>query len=96
MKLFVSPRLGDPLSVTLTVTTLVVFAKASAGVQVIKPAGLTVKPPGPETRPKVSVWAGRSVSVAVALVASNVVAWMVWSGGIVNTGALFPPMTIKV
>src|SRR5437762_711506 len=68
VKLFVALKAGTPLSVTLTLTTFVLGPCASLGVQLITPlAGLMLMPGGALTSAKVSVLAGRSASVALAL-----------------------------
>lgn len=79
--------LGTPLSVTFNVTLWVVPACASPGVQVTKPPTPTNSPLGPETKSKVSVFAGESASVAVAFKDNKAVAQIVWSDGPVRMGA---------
>src|SRR4029453_11438531 len=64
VKLLVSLKLGEPLSVTRTLITFVLGPCASVGVQVNMPVtGLMAAPAGGEIRVKVSVLAGRSGSV---------------------------------
>src|SRR5258708_16892188 len=64
---FSSKRLGEPLSVTRTVTGKLPGPWASVGVQVKAPvAGSMLAPAGAPLRLKVRVLAGRSGSVAVA------------------------------
>ena len=60
----VETRGGVPLSVTRTTTDWNPGPCASVGVNDTRPAGLTVKPGGPETSEKVRVWNGSSVSRA--------------------------------
>src|SRR5580765_3926228 len=93
-KLLVALRLGVPLSKTRTVTVLVLGPCASVGVQAMAPAAETVRPVGPVTKAKLSVLAGRSESVAVALTLSAVCSAMVWVPGNVRTGAVFTSVTI--
>ena len=57
-----SLRLGEPLSVTRTVT-LVVPIWLSLDVQVINPPVATVKFDGPDTSPKANVWLGQQKPV---------------------------------
>src|SRR5262245_2838941 len=54
LKLLMSDSCGDPLSVTLTVTTYEPGACAAAGDQVKTPCGVIVAPEGEESREKVS------------------------------------------
>src|SRR5437773_6021528 len=71
VKLLVSLEGGAPLSVTFTVIRLVLGPWASVGVQVSTPVlGFTFTPAGPDTRLKVNVFAGRSVSLAVLVTMS--------------------------
>src|SRR5205814_5308147 len=66
MKLLVALRGGAPLSVTFTVIRFVLGPCASVGVQVSTPELASRRTPvGAETRPKLSVLAGRSASLAV-------------------------------
>src|SRR5208283_5203167 len=67
VKVCVALRLGMPLSVTITLRILV--AGALVGVQLNCPlTGPMVAPAGaPEPRLKVSVWGGKSASVALAV-----------------------------
>src|SRR5213592_4280009 len=93
-KLLVALKLGEPLSKTRTVTVFVLGPCASLGVHVIAPAEDTVRPVGPDTKAKLSVLAGRSESVAVALTLSAVCSPMVWVPGTVRTGAVFTSVTM--
>src|SRR2546426_468157 len=88
-KLLVALMLGAPLSKTRTVTVLVLGPCASVGVQAMAPPDETVRPVGPETSAKLSVLAGRSESVAVALTLSAVCSGMVCVPGTVSSGAVF-------
>src|SRR5438045_8845300 len=63
VKLLVALRGGAPLSVTFTVIRFVLGPCASVGVQVSTPVLASRRTPvGAETRPKLSVWAGRSAA----------------------------------
>src|SRR2546427_10977906 len=79
--------LGVPLSKTRTVTVFVLGPCASVGVQAMAPAEETVRPVGPDTNAKVSVLAGRSESVAVAVQLSAGCSAMVCVPGTGSTGA---------
>src|SRR5439155_3451748 len=69
----------------------------SVGVQVSTPvAGLRATPAGPLTSAKVSVLAGRSVSVAVFVTTNVLSSLIVWSDGTVRTGTLFTSFTTTV
>src|SRR6266480_852177 len=96
VKLLVALRLGVPSSKTRTVTTLVLGPCASLGIQAIAPFAATVRPAGPDTSAKVSVLAGRSASVAVALTFNVVSSLIVWLAGIVSAGAVFTSFTTTV
>src|SRR5439155_1131936 len=88
---------GAPLSVTFTVIRLVLGPWASVGVQVSTPVlGFTFTPAGPDTRLKVSVFAGRSVSLAVLVTIRVLSSATVRSVGTVSTGALFASATTTV
>src|SRR5437762_1855542 len=92
--MLVALRLGVPLSKSRTVTVLVRGPCASVGVQAMAPPADTVRPVGPDTKAKLSVLAGRSESVAVALTLSAVCSAMVWVPGTVRTGAVFTSVTL--
>src|SRR5437879_4019540 len=97
VKLFVALKAGTPLSVTVTLTTFVLGPCASLGVQLITPlAALIVIPVGALTSAKVSVLAGRSASVALALTLRPVCSSIVWLAGTLNTGARFTSVTVTV
>ena len=68
VKLLVVLSTGVPLSVTRILTVLMLGACVNAGVQEIPPDADTVSPGGALTRAKVRLFAGRSASVATALV----------------------------
>src|SRR5437763_1647122 len=94
VKLLVALRGGAPLSVTRTVIKLVLGPCASVGVQVSTPVLASRRTPvGAETRPKLSVLAGRSASLAVLVTTSVLSSSIVWSAGTVSTGALFTSRT---
>src|SRR2546422_9815849 len=94
--LLVALRLGEPLSETRTVTLLVLGPCASVGVQAMAPPEETARPVGPDTNAKVSVLAGRSESVAVAVTLSAVCSAMVCVPGTVSTGGGFTSLTTTV
>src|SRR2546428_835534 len=95
LKLFVAPKFGVPLSVTLTLTTFVLGPCPSVGVQLIAPvAGLMVMPVGALTSAKVKLIAGKSRAGEQASTLSAVCSLIVWSAGTVNTGARFTSLTI--
>src|SRR5260370_1441781 len=97
LKLLVSLDGGAPLSVTLTVIRLVLGPWASVGVQVSTPVlGFRFTPAGADTKLKVNVLAGRSVSLAVFVTVSVLSSVTVWSVGTVSTGALFASVTTTV
>src|SRR5665213_1258256 len=87
-------KLGEPLSVTFTVTVLVLGPCASVGVQVMLPLAATLKPLGPETSANVNVFAGISESLAVAVTFKAVNSLIVWGAGTVIVGALFTSLTV--
>src|SRR5439155_715131 len=88
VKLLVSLEGGAPLSVTFTVIRFVLGPWASVGVQVSTPVlGFTFTPAGPDTRLKVNVFAGRSVSLAVFVTIRVLSSATVRSVGTVSTGA---------
>src|SRR2546426_4948013 len=93
-KLLVALMLGVPLSKTRTVTVLVLGPCASLGVQAMAPLEETVRPLGPDTNAKVSVLAGTSRSVAVALTLRKVCSAMVCVPGTVNVGWVFTSVTM--
>ena len=66
-KLLVTLNAGEPSSVTLMVTVLMLGVWAEVGIQRMAPSGATLTPSGPLSRAKVSVFGGKSKSVAVAL-----------------------------
>src|SRR2546427_5555128 len=86
--------LGVPSSKTRTVTVLVLGPCASVGVQAMAPDEETVRPVGPDTNAKLSVLAGRSESVAEAVMLSAVCSTMVCVPGTVRIGAVFTSLTI--
>src|ERR1051326_9244616 len=97
LKLFVALRLGLPLSLTRTVTRFVLEPWSSTGVQLIAPLlPSMLMPAGAVNRAKVSVLAGISASVAVALTLKVVCSATVWSPGTVSTGARFTSFTITL
>src|SRR5512137_1320793 len=64
-KFCMSDKLGVPLSITITDIALVVFTRSGAGVQVNCPVrGSMLAPAGALLRLKVSIWAGKSRSIA--------------------------------
>ena len=72
VKLFVSLKLGTPLSVTRTVIVLVPGPCVSLGVQLNTPLlALMLAPDGGLIKLNVSVLAGRSASVAVTVSVSR-------------------------
>src|SRR5206468_2178489 len=90
-------RGGAPLSVTRTVIKLVLGPCASVGVQLSTPVLASRRTPvGAETRPKLSVLAGRSASLAVLVTTRALSSLIVWSAGTVSTGALFTSRTTTV
>ncbi len=100
LKLALSESGGTPLSVTVTVIRLVLGAWAAVGVQLNKPPAVMLAPagaPGPSVN--VSVWGGRSVSVALAVKLSSEPAATLQSaraartGGVLGTGAAKGVMT---
>src|SRR6266542_2432754 len=97
MKLLVSLDGGAPLSVTRTLIKLVLGPWASIGVQVSTPLlEFKFTPAGADTKLNVSVFAGRSASLAVFVTVSVLNSLMVWSGGTVSTGALLASVTTTV
>src|SRR5205814_5938713 len=97
VKLLVSLDGGAPLSVAFTVIRFVLGPCASVGVQVSTPVlGSTSTPAGADTRLKVNVFAGRSVSLAVLVTMSVLSSVMVRSVGTVSTGALLASATTTV
>src|SRR5204862_185824 len=86
---------GTPLSVTTTVIVFVLGPCASLGVQPIAPLlPLIVMPAGGDTRLNVSVLAGTSASVALAVTASALNSSIVWLAGTLNTGAVLIPRAL--
>src|SRR5438552_1934537 len=84
-------------SVPLTVVQLCLLPCASVGVQVSTPLVASRRTPaGAETRPKLSVLAGRSASLAVLVTTSALSSSIVWFAGTVSTGALFTSRTATV
>src|SRR2546425_8801264 len=97
VKLRLSLSAGVPLSVTLTVITLVLGPCASVGIQVSTPVfASSCTPVGAETRLKVSVLAGTSASAAVFVTTSVVNSLIVWLGGTIIAGTLFTSVTNTV
>src|SRR5205823_11951937 len=97
VKLLVALNAGTPLSVTTTVIVFVLGPCASLGVQLIAPLlPLIVMPAGGDTRLNVSVLAGMSASVALAVTASALNSSIVWLAGTLNTGATFTSGTGSV
>src|SRR5205814_2350916 len=95
--LLVALNAGTPLSVTTTVIVFVLGPCASLGVQLIAPLlPLIVMPAGGDTRLNVSVLAGTSASVALAVTASALNSSIVWLAGTLNTGATFTSRTVTV
>jgi hypothetical protein len=75
LKLLVANIVGTPLSCTITESVLVLGACAAVGVQVNTPPGVMLAPVGaPPPRLKVSVCGGWSVSVALTVKLSGVLA----------------------
>src|SRR5215470_11896944 len=68
-----SLRLGEPLSVTITVMEFVVAPVGPVGTQANRPFVTLIVAPGGALVPKVNVncWAGISVSVAVILMVTS-------------------------
>src|SRR5205814_3556566 len=94
VKLLVALRGGAPLSVTFNVIRLVLGPCASVGVQLSTPVLASRRTPvGAETRPKLSVLAGRSASLTVLVTTNALSSLMVWPAGTVSTGALFTSCT---
>src|SRR6266404_2669762 len=91
-----SARMGDPSSLTRTVTWLVVFASASAVIQEKTPAtGSMVALAGaPSARLKVRAFGGRSESVAELEITRAIPAWMTWSGMAASTGGWLLSKTV--
>src|SRR5262245_8191585 len=94
-KLFVSLNGGDPLSVTRTVTVLVLGPCASAGIQLNSPLAVRVAPLGPVNRLNVSVFAGRSESVAVIVKLNGLPSLIVWLA-MERIGALLTSLTVTL
>src|SRR5207248_820819 len=89
-KVLVALSGGAPLSVTRTVIRLVLGPCASVRVQLGNPAlSLRSALARSATRPKLSVLAGRSASLAVLVTTSALSSSIVWFAGTVSTGALF-------
>src|SRR5438552_968041 len=94
LKLLVSLDGGAPLSVTFTVIRFVLGPWASVGVQVRTPVlGFRFTPAGADTRLKVKMLAGRSVSLAVFVTVSVLSSVMVWSVATASRRALFLSVT---
>src|SRR5206468_8764066 len=97
VKLPVSLKAGEPLSVTRTVMRLVLGRCASEGVQLNTPVTESrLTPSGADTRLKVSVLVGRSESAAKLATTSVAGPWSALSGGAVSTGALFTSSTTTI
>src|SRR2546425_1205692 len=98
LKVLLSLRLGVPLSVTRTVTVFVLALAAPLGFQLSPPLlALMVMPAGtPGFRLYVSVLAGTSASVAVAVSVNGLSSLTVWSAITASTGALFTSFTTTV
>src|SRR6266498_1427637 len=97
VKLLVSLDGGAPLSVTRIVIKFVLGPWASVGVQVSTPLlEFKFTPAGADTRLKANELAGKSTSLAEFVTVSVLSSLTVWSGGTVNTGALFASVTTTV
>src|SRR2546422_1169191 len=88
---------GAPLSVTTTLMAFVLGPCASVGVQEKTPPLLMLAPGGTlPAKLKVSVWLGRSESVAVTVKGNSVPSSTVWLAILGMTGATFTSLTIIV
>src|SRR5204863_321004 len=97
VKLLVALRGGAPLSVTRTVIKLVLGPGASVGVQVSRLVLASRRTPvGAETRPKLSVLAGRSASLAVLVTTRALSSLIVWSAGTVTTRSPYTSLSRSV
>src|SRR5439155_18677512 len=98
VKLPMSLEGGEPLSVTRTVIRFVLGPCASVGVQVKTPfVELMLAPAGaPGSKLNVSVFAGRSSSVAVFVTTNVLSSLIICSAGTVNVGARFTSVTTTV
>ena len=98
VKLPVSLEGGEPSSVTRTVIRFVLGPCASVGVQVKTPfVELMLAPAGaPGSKLNVSVFAGRSSSVAVFVTTNVLSSLIIWFAGTVSTGARFTSVTTTV
>src|SRR5207244_7784403 len=97
VKLLVALRGGAPLSVTRAVVRVGLGVCASVRVQFSTPVLASRRTPvGAETRPKLSVLAGRSASLAVLVTTRALSSLIVWSAGTVSTGALFTSRTTTI
>src|SRR5438128_652192 len=97
VKLAVSLKGGEPLSVTRTVMRLVLGRCDSVGVQFSTPLlGSRLTPSGADNRLKVSRLAGRSRSVTVLVTTSVANPWITLYGTTVSTGARFTSLTTTV
>src|SRR5262245_47103853 len=98
LNVLVSLKLGDPLSVTRTVTGLVLGPWASVGVQLTTPLpALIVIPAGaPGSKLYVSVLAGTSVSLPLAVTVKRLPSLTVRSAITASTGALFTSFTVTL
>jgi hypothetical protein len=98
VKLLVSLRLGEPLSVTRTVTGLLLGPCDSVGVQLNTPLPLLIVIPdgAPASRLYVKVLAGTSPSLAVAVNVKVLPSLIVWLAMAAKTGALFASFTVTV
>jgi len=88
-----SDSAGVPLSVTRTVKVYVPGPSVSVGVQLKAPSALIEAPAGSPTRLKVSVLAGRSGSLAVAVKVNAVSSSTVLLPIAFNVGALLTSLT---
>src|SRR5262245_20701908 len=95
VKLLVSLRFGEPSSVTRTLMTFVLGPCASVGAQVKTPVtGLMAAPAGGEIRLNVSVLAGRSGSLAVAVSVKVLPSLTIWLAMAPSTGGLFTSLAV--
>src|SRR5436190_1143187 len=97
VKLLVALKIGRASCRDCILIRLVLGPCASVGVQLSTPVLASSSTPiGAETRPKLSVLAGRSASLAVLVTTSESSSLIVWSAGTVSTGALFTSFTTTV
>src|SRR5262249_42287469 len=97
VKLLVALNGGEPLSVTFSTIRFVLGPWLSAGVHVKMPVvAPRFTPAGAETKPKVSVFAGKSASLATFVTTRVLSSFMVWFAGTVSAGALLSSRTKTV